>query len=57
VLANRISWKKSHNHLTHRSHLGEHNKCTSRKKKIVTLRVIKKFCLPVRNRLDTFWQA
>ena len=34
VFANRIGLKKSHNHFTHRSHRREHNKCTSRKKKI-----------------------
>jgi len=32
-----------HNHFAHRSHRIEHNKSTSRKRKIVTLNVIKSF--------------
>ena len=39
---------------THRSHHGEHNKCMLRKKKIVTLNVVKKFCMQARNRPETF---
>ena len=39
--------EKNHNHFTHRS--GEHNKSTPRKKKIITLNVIKKFCMQSRN--------
>ena len=39
--------KKSHNHFTHRSYRSEHNKFTSRKKKVVALNVIKCFvCRP-----------
>jgi len=39
--------EKNHNHFTHRSYRGEHNKSTSRKKKVVT--VIKHFCMQARN--------
>jgi len=31
----------------------EHNKYTSRKKKIITLNVIKKFCMRAQNRPET----
>jgi len=36
--------EENHNHFSHRSYRSEHNKSTSRKKK-VTLNVIKKFCM------------
>jgi len=35
--------EENRNHFTHRSHRGEHNKCMSRKKKIISLNVIKGF--------------
>jgi len=39
--------EKKHKHFTHRSYSGEHNKSKSRKKKVVTLNVIKSFaCRP-----------
>jgi len=43
--------------LTHRSYRGEHNTFTSRKKKIVTLNVIKKFCMQARNILTNLRQS
>ena len=42
VFANRISWKKITQSLHSKSHCNEQNKCTSRKKKILTSNVIKK---------------
>jgi len=45
--------EKIHNHFTHRSYRGEHNKSTSWKKKIVTPNAIKSFvCRP-----EIFWQT
>jgi len=41
--------EENHNHFIHRTHRGEHNKCTSWKKQIVTLNVIKKFYMQARN--------
>jgi len=41
--------EKNHNNFTHRSYRGEHNKSTSRKKKVVTLNAMKKFCMQARN--------
>jgi len=43
--------EKNHNHFTHRSYRGEHNKSTSRKNNIVTSapNAIKKFCMQARN--------
>jgi len=41
--------EKNHNHFTHRSYRGEHNKCRSQKKKINTLNVTKKFCMQAQN--------
>ena len=37
--------EKNHNHFTHRSYRGEHNKSTTRKKEILTPNAIKKFCM------------
>jgi len=41
VFVNRISWK-NHNHFIHKSYSSEHNKSTSRKKKILTPKCHKK---------------
>jgi len=49
--------EKNHNHFTHSSHPGEHNKWTSRQKKNVALNVIKRFCMQARNRPEIFWQT
>jgi len=53
--------EENHNHFTHRSYSGERNKqqilSTSRKKKVVTLNVIKKFCMPARNWPEIFGQT
>jgi len=48
--------EKDHNHFTHRSYRDEHNKSTSRKKKVVigTPNAIEKFCIQVRNRPEIF---
>jgi len=42
VFPNRIIAERNHNNFTHRSYRCEHNKYTSRKKKIVTPNAIKK---------------
>jgi len=52
MFAKRISWRK----ITINS-LTEVTVVSSRKKKIVTLNVIKKFCMQARNRPETFWQT
>jgi len=48
--------EKNHNHFTQRSYRGEHNKSTSRKKKIITgtPNAIKKFCMQARNQPEIF---
>ena len=45
---------EDHNQFTHRSYRVEHNKSTSRKKKVVALNDIKKFCMQPRNILTNF---
>ena len=45
------------NHFTHRSYRGEHNKSTSRKKKILTPNAIKKFYMQARTHPEIFWQT
>jgi len=55
VFANRISWRKITT-TSLRSYRGKHNKSMSRKK-VVTLNVIKKFCMQARNWPEIFWQT
>jgi len=58
-LQTELAEEKSHL-FTHRSYRGEHNKSTSRKKKvkkIIALNVMKKCCMQVRNWLEIFWQT
>jgi len=54
VFANRISWRKITITSLTTVTVVERNNCTSRKKKIVTLNVIKRFCMQARNRPETF---
>ena len=50
MFANRIIWKKSQSlHSQKLRYHGEHNKSTSRKKKIITINVINKFCMQARS--------
>jgi len=49
--------KKNHYHFTHRSYRDEHNKSTSRKKKIFTPNAFKKFYMQARNILTNLSQA
>ena len=48
VFAKRINWRKI-TFSTHRSHRSEQNKCTSKKKKIVTSNSITNLCMQARN--------